>query len=450
MADRKLSELQREDDPASRARLLRARVRAGELSPARLRLAAWLGLPGAEEVCDEAEPAPEALVEWLDGLAEFGWQWAMQVALLLFAGAREASAQDASRLDELVRFEAQVGEHCRCPTLESGVALADAHPPLLPDPRLNDAIHVVHALALQSPDGDPDAEVGRYGREHFRRLVEKTLALQPVDGLRERVQGELGPRALGDAPPFVDRRGVPTRGELCAALRARGLDDEQALRERLRHGDVDSNGVALASSLGHAASRVVSDRLNDPLFEPVAPGRVGRWLGREPQLLAPVQLEQLQRWSARAVAMAALIALRSCRDVTELPSELQESLGEQLQGLDQQERALGGPSGFHGDPAALERLPPLESQPDWRGSPPLVRAVLAAREALDALQSLERLRRVRSHPSPNLGPVTQRLCANAWEAIAAAIELASPEAVHAALTEGLVAWALRPCDPTLL
>ena len=450
MADRDLSELQREDDPASRARLLRARVRAGELSPARLRLAAWLGLPGAAEVCDEAEPAPEAPLEWLDGLADFGWQWAMQVALLLFAGAREASAPRASRLDELARFEGQVGEHCRCPTLESGAALADAHPPLLPDPRLNDAIHVVHSLALQAPDGDPDAEVGRYAREHFRRLVETTLALQPGDGLRERVQGGLGPRALGDAPPFVDRRGVPTRGELGAALRARGIDDAQALRARLRHGDVESNGVALASALGHAASRVVSEVLDDPLFAPVAPGRVGRWLGREPQVLAPIQLEQLQRWGARAVAMAALIALRSCRDAAELPSELQESLGEQLQSLDQQERALRGPYGLHGCTAALERLPPLESEPAWRGSPPLVRAGLAAREALDALQSLERLREVRSHPSPNLGPVTQRLCANAWESVAAAIELASPEAVRAALAEGLIAWALRPCDPTLL
>jgi len=449
MADRDLSELQREDDPASRARLLRARVRAGELSTARLRLAAWLGLPGAAEVCADAGPAPEALLDWLDGLADFGWQWAMQVALLLFAGAREASVKQASTLDELLRFEEQIGEHCRCPTLGTGEALADAHPPLLPDPGLNDAIHVLHGLALQAPDGDPDAEVSRYGREHFRRLVEKALALQPGEGVRERVQGELGPRALGDAPPFVDRRGVPTRGAVCAELRARGIDDEQALRERLRHGDVERRGLELAAGLGHGPSRGLVETLGPSLFEPLAPGVFGRLLGSAPRVLGPEHLEELERYDGRAVGLVALIALGLCRDAAELPSELAKSLTIQLQALDALEAELGGPHAWGAAPALAE-LPALDDEPAWRGSPPLVRAVLATRDALDALRKLEWLRGIRSHPSPNLAPARQRLCAGAWEATAAAVALCSPEEVRGALAEGLIAWALRPCDPALL
>lgn len=104
MTDERLRHLRRAaaDDPAARAALLTARLRAGDLPEDRLRLAAHLGDPAALEVLGAAPPASSSIGRWVHGLAPWsaddGWPaWAAE------AYARAAAAAAAAVLPCLER-----------------------------------------------------------------------------------------------------------------------------------------------------------------------------------------------------------------------------------------------------------------------------------------------------------------------------------------------------------
>jgi hypothetical protein len=82
--DERLRKLEREaaqGDASATARLLVERVRLGELSDERLRLAAYLGHPTAREAVGDALPAPEDALEWVRALDGHGREACVRAAL---------------------------------------------------------------------------------------------------------------------------------------------------------------------------------------------------------------------------------------------------------------------------------------------------------------------------------------------------------------------------------
>jgi len=101
MGDQDRRELERAlaggEDLAARVGLLTARVRAGELTPDRLRLAAHLGDPAAREAAG-APPPPADLYAWLADLRDFGQEAWARTLLAVLETCRDEAAVDGSPL----------------------------------------------------------------------------------------------------------------------------------------------------------------------------------------------------------------------------------------------------------------------------------------------------------------------------------------------------------------
>ncbi|MCO5170393.1 MAG: hypothetical protein M9894_28995 [Planctomycetes bacterium] len=143
MTDERLRHLRRAaaDDPAARAALLCARLRAGDLPEDRLRLAAHLGDPAALEVLGAAPPTP-SLGRWVHGLApwsqEDGWPaWAAEAYARAAAAAAAAVvtpclARDPDQAQAAARALAAMDAWLACPCDAHARAVVAAGAPFQP------------------------------------------------------------------------------------------------------------------------------------------------------------------------------------------------------------------------------------------------------------------------------------------------------------------------------
>jgi hypothetical protein len=167
VTDARLRALARsDDDPQARARLLAERVRAGDLTPARLRVAAYLGDEAARLALGERwPPDAEDIGLWLEGVEEHGGRdagvWAVAEAHLASLRAEALGPLAEHRLRRLEALVARI--RAAVPAGELGsLAIAVRGEPDPSDQFLAGEkvlLLALHRLGLdrhRARDGDPD------------------------------------------------------------------------------------------------------------------------------------------------------------------------------------------------------------------------------------------------------------------------------------------------------
>lgn len=211
MVDTRLRRLERaasQGDVEARARVLCERLRAGDLAEERVRLAAYLGDPGARLLL--AERAPELPViraraglelnqrRWITGLRAYGKEWLVLAAVAL-AHARFAAWTRWDETDERPRRAVAAAEAwVRCPC---DAHLADAAETVAPAER---AVQGLRARTARS---------AYYALRAARVVVEpnyRVLGLeyepaQDAEALRQALRAELVPWLVGHADPVAAR-----------------------------------------------------------------------------------------------------------------------------------------------------------------------------------------------------------------------------------------------------
>jgi hypothetical protein len=231
VADIRLRELERgaaQGDLESRARLLAARVRAGDLDPRRLDLAAYLGDPGARLATQTTptEPGPQAVLlsTWAGGLTGWGAEVCVRAALVAAAAALPAweSWQLATYApaDHVGRAIERVAAWLEEPTPETALAAAEAANAA--DRAVEEATHLLEELLAGRPDRSaqgasrraihagwaavaaaravplPGAEGRGVGSHLAWAIDEASRALADSDRLLEALEATLVPWALGE------------------------------------------------------------------------------------------------------------------------------------------------------------------------------------------------------------------------------------------------------------
>ena len=233
MADERLQQLRRawdEGDLETQVRLLRERMRAGELSEEQVRLAAYLGDQATLVLGLDGEATPpEDTFAWLEGFAD--WEEASarsQLAISRELAHRWHSATQESTFAEVIHgLEVQLS--CPCESHEAGLKTAvldcvanldsDLIAPI-PKRHAHATIQAVLGMACVCADVAETIRLPTHfsqktrhpsvGSIRLSEFLEACLKVVRADDLRDAIRDELVPWALGLRDPLAER--VAARG----------------------------------------------------------------------------------------------------------------------------------------------------------------------------------------------------------------------------------------------
>jgi hypothetical protein len=179
------------------ARALQTRIRSGELSEERVRLAGYLGDPAAEHLCQPRPP----LRSWFDGLEAFDHESRVRVCLALaeacvalaWEGFSPAPGSDLALLQSNLRLIRSCLGGTHDPSLAMGAAQAAGMVTASTSGKRWGAAEAVHWAALALARGDSDVGSVR----SLREVTTHATRVLGVKAARLRICDELIPWALG-------------------------------------------------------------------------------------------------------------------------------------------------------------------------------------------------------------------------------------------------------------